>query len=177
MNQDLQAQIDIEIAKAEPSVQEFLHGAEFAQTINTISRVNRLTTDQTEALELEIILEILGLNDYGNFDEAVQKELGSGDGAIDTKKIEQIIKDVNEYIFDHIRKENKVPTENKIIKVKSSEEDIEEQIKAELRKIIAKDGYKPKSEVKKIEYTPPTPVDYDIYREKPAESDKIIEKE
>lgn len=177
MNPDLQAQIDVEIEKADPSIKEFLHGKYFKDTLGTISRVNRLTSDQTEGLELEIILEILGMNDYQNFDEAVQKELGEGEGAIESNKIAQIIKDVNEYVFDQIRQKNNVPTENKVVKVHTSEEEKEELIKAELRKIIAKEDQKPKGEVRKIEYIPPKPVDYDIYREKLEEDDTIMKTE
>jgi hypothetical protein len=177
MNPELKAQIDIEIENAAPAIKEFLHGAYFAQTINTIAKVNRLTSDQVEAVELETILEILGMNDYKNFDEAIQKELGTGEIALPQDKITQIIKDINEYVFDQIRKNDGVPTENKVVKVQTSEKDEEDMIKAELRKIIAKEGTKQKGEIKKIEYIPPKPIDYDIYREKPEEGDKIIVKE
>ena len=96
LNPELQSQIDVEIEKATPVVQEFLHGKDFTETVALISKVNKLSDEQSESLELESVLYVLGLSDHDTVKDWVIAEVGV------KKDIDQVVSDVNNYIISKI---------------------------------------------------------------------------
>ena len=98
LNTELQKDINIEIEKAGPALKDFLAAKYFRENMDLILKVNKLTLDQGEAVELETILHILGLSDHATIDEALQAEC-----YIDKKEmVSQVTKDVKDYIISKL---------------------------------------------------------------------------
>ncbi len=100
LNPNLKKDIELEINKAEPKIKDFLLDDYFRETMDLIFRVNRLTNEQGEAVELETILFLLKLSNYEKIDEAIQNECSIENAS--TSK--QIIQDLESYIFQKTNK-------------------------------------------------------------------------
>lgn len=132
LNPNLKKDIELEINKAEPKIKDFLLDDYFRETMDLIFRVNRLTNEQGEAVELETILFLLKLSNYEKIDEAIQNECSIENAS--TSK--QIIQDLESYIF---QKTNKIEDslnvleENKsvVLPVKEKIEESEEKTSSE----------------------------------------------
>lgn len=95
LNPELQKDINIEIEKADNSVKIFLLDKYFRDTMDLIIRVNKLTSEQGENVELETILNILKLTDYQNIYDAIKTECSIENEAT----VNQVVSDLNNYIF------------------------------------------------------------------------------
>ncbi len=100
LNPDLKKDVEIEINKAEPKIKDFLLSDYFRETMDLIFRVNRLTKEQGEAVELETILFLLKISNYTNIEDSIKTECGIEN--ISTTK--QVIQDLNSYIFEKTKK-------------------------------------------------------------------------
>lgn len=107
LNKELQDELNIEINKASPEVQTFLRDKYFADTLGLIGRVNTLNEAQKDALYLEVVMQVLGLNDYTDFADSIRNELKVGEEELPSENIKQIVNDINLYVFDKIKKEEK----------------------------------------------------------------------
>jgi hypothetical protein len=56
-------------------------------------------------------MQLLGLNDYTDFAESIKNELKSGEEELPADNIKQIVNDINVYIFNKIKREEKIETE------------------------------------------------------------------
>jgi hypothetical protein len=101
LNPELQKQISEEISKAPKPIQKFLTGTYFRETMELISRVNQLSVEQSEGVELEVILHILKLNDYTKLREALEKECKINE----SKKLDQLDLDLHRYVFSVLEKD------------------------------------------------------------------------
>jgi hypothetical protein len=136
LSQELQNEIEIEIQKSPKETQDFLHDKYFSETINLISRVNKLDQTQSDALYLETIMEILGLNDYKDFNEAIKNQIKIEDNFLPDENIKQIVSDVNSYIFSKIQKNAVTPVGNIIIQ---ANQDNKTENKSTLRDTISQE--------------------------------------
>jgi hypothetical protein len=114
LNPDLQNEMDMEIQKSAPAVNDFLKGKYFEDTLDLIARVNKLTPEQRESLELECILHILGQNDHNEVANWVLSEVLGGDTEKNKQTGGQIVNDIQEYIL------NKVPGFKSLSSVQNS---------------------------------------------------------
>lgn len=105
LNPSLKKDVEVEIDKADPKIKDFLLDDYFRETMDLIFRVNRLTNEQGEAVELETILFLLKLSNYENINDAIQTECNIENPS--TSK--QIIADLNSYIFEKTKKMEEVP--------------------------------------------------------------------
>ena len=103
----MQDEINMEIEKASPELQAFIHDKYFSDTLALIGRVNTLSDGQKNALYLEVVMQLLGLNDYTDFAESIKNELKSGEEELPADNIKQIVNDINVYIFNKIKREEK----------------------------------------------------------------------
>lgn len=115
LNPELQKDINLEIAKAEPLIQEFLTRDYFRETLDLVFKVNRLNEVQKESVELETILYILNLSNYENISEAIKAECSIET----TNTVKQLGDDLEKYIFEKI----------KSTKAKIVNEELEEETK------------------------------------------------
>lgn len=107
LNKELQDELNIEIDRASIEVQTFLRDKYFTDTLALIGRVNTLNDIQKDALYLEVVMQVLGLNDYTDFADSVRNELKVGEEELPTENIKQIVNDINVYVFDKIKREEK----------------------------------------------------------------------
>lgn len=99
LSTDLQNEINIEIEKFAPAVNEFLKSKYFEDTLDLIARVNKLTPEQRESLELECILHVLGQNDHNDVAGWIASEVLGGDSLKNKQSGSQIVNDVQEYVL------------------------------------------------------------------------------
>ncbi len=115
LNPELQKDINLEITKAEPLIQEFLTRDYFRETMDLVFKVNRLNEIQKESVELETILYILNLSNYENIGEAIKAECSIET----TNTVKQLSDDLEKYIFEKL----------KITKTKIVDSELEEETK------------------------------------------------
>lgn len=197
LNADLQKDIDIEIEKAEEHVKSFLLDKYFRDTMDLIIKVNKLTEEEGEAVELETIMIILGISEFTNIHEAIQKESGIKTQAT----VDQIVKDLQVYVFDKLNnvkpveivksEEVKRPLRNEITDAYGSIVDgpkvfdyYEEKRQEEKKFIDSSSNRELESDtVKENSKSIPPTINYitedmhDVYRELPDKDDKIIKRE
>ncbi len=111
LNANLQKDIDIEIENASESVKSFIRDKYFRDTFDLIIKANNLNSVQAEAIELETILFILGLSNYSNIEEAIKKECFIQN----IKTVDQVNKDIKDYIFDKLSNVSTVKAEEVFI--------------------------------------------------------------
>ena len=147
---ELQDEIDIEINKTSPEMQAFIRDKYLAETIETICRVNSLNNNQKNALYLE-------------------KE-------IDAETVRQIVKDVDDYVFNKIKEQDvsNLSIRERLLKEVSTtdERSIEFLTKPKLETTTTETQNIESSP--KIEETESVP---DVYREMPEAVDKTIKHE
>jgi hypothetical protein len=148
LNPELQKNINEEIKKTDVNTEEFLSSQYFRETIDMISRVNKLNLEQSESLELEIILFILKISEYENFFDAVKNEIG-----LETEGgMNQASKDVETYIFSKLTQTLEKVESLKTNEIKINTPNLQEKevvIVSEnstLRDTIKQEIYNPKTE-------------------------------
>ncbi len=107
LTKELQDELNIEIDKSSPEVQTFLRDKYFSDTLGLIGRVNTLNESQKDALYLEVVMQVLGLNDYDDFADSIKNELKTGEEELPAENVKQIVNDINIYVFDKIKREEK----------------------------------------------------------------------
>ncbi|MDQ5957078.1 MAG: hypothetical protein QG614_52 [Patescibacteria group bacterium] len=203
LNQELQKEIDLEIDKAKDEIKDFIRSKYFTDTMELIERVNKLTEEQSESIELEVIMFLLGISDYKNIEEAVKDQAGLVTGG----EVKQVSKDINDYILDKINPTPNIRTETdkakneplrniiqdaygkemlgpKVLNYYDGkrnktplEGEVSDKVEGDaiLKDNILKQSSSPsKVAVPKISMND---VSYDVYREKPSEEDNIMKRE
>lgn len=99
LNPELQSAIDEEIDKSPKLVQDFLRDKYFQDTFAIIQKVNRISPEQRESLELETILMVLGISDYASIEDAIKNEVGVNGEQANEATVRQLASDVKEYIL------------------------------------------------------------------------------
>ena len=173
---ELQDEIDIEINKTSPEMQAFIRDKYLAETIETICRVNSLNNNQKNALYLEIVMQLVGINDYADFAESIKNELKIDEKEIDAETVRQIVKDVDDYVFNKIKEQDvsNLSIRERLLKEVSTtdERSIEFLTKPKLETTTTETQNIESSP--KIEETESVP---DVYREIPEAVDKTIKHE
>ena len=184
LNTQLQQDINIEIEKAEDSVKAFLMDGYFRDTVDLILKVNKLTPDQGESVELETVMHILKISDYEKLEDGIKNECGIQN----EQTIVQVVKDIRDYILSKL---SAAPQE---IKVMSSEVDtkplrniIQDAYGKDVMGPVVLDYYEDRrleESVPQIENTQTkkeipmikNDIMHDVYRELPSAEDSDAEK-
>ncbi len=193
LNPELQENINLEIEKSNPDTADFLKDKYFRDTIDMISRVNKLTPEQSESLELETVLFILKLSEYANFYDAVLSEVFPENISVENEeklktniKTKQISSDIESYIFVKLKEEEAKPKEVfKEVKegeydkkdqfdnldsiLKSSTKNLREEIKEKLDDQNAFNLLKINPNIKKLELEKPATVPNIIIQSEPID--------
>ncbi len=98
LNPELQSDLNLEIEKSTPEIKSFLSGKYFRDTMDLVIKVNKLSDDQAESVELETVLNILDLSDHDNISDALHSECDISSEPV----MSQVLKDLQEYIFAKI---------------------------------------------------------------------------
>lgn len=98
MDEELKKSLAKRYKELPPILQEAISSADLPHTIQSIALKNTLHIDQAGALETEITLVLMGLENYSTFTSNLQKELG-----ISTEIALKIATEVNEAIFKKVK--------------------------------------------------------------------------
>lgn len=185
LNPDLQKEIDLEIDNAPEDIRNFLRDKYFTDTMTLIERVNKLTPEQSESIELEVIMSLLGISDYADIVEAIKKEGGlATDG-----EVRQVAKDLKDYIFEKLNPQPIMRIDKSAPASEPLRNIIYDAYGKEMLGPKVLDYYEDKRSHSKPEESNvsvdnqnvPTiknsDVSYDVYRELPEEDDKIMKRE
>jgi len=104
-NVNIHSMIREQFAKLPPKLQEAITSVEVAEKLRALSQKYRLHLDQGQILENETYMVLLGIEEAGNYEENLKKELG-----ISSEIAKNIANDAAKEIFLSIRNALKTST-------------------------------------------------------------------